>query len=767
MNKIQQAGYRLPQWKEFSRRVIEENQCRCSRCNRHESEGVTLQVHHTYYDSQLFHAPWNYKLSAFEVLCQGCHAKEHGHIMPMEGWEYIGYEDLEEPCFPCEYPGCGYELRYVHTIFHPKWGYLNVGSVHADKLTGTNQASEVENVEKRKKTMLESFLNEKKWRHFDNKYYREFVHFPITVTEQDATFKLSIFIPLPDTYQTLYEAQKAAFNICFNQSPQQFFQQYNIPYPEDEIRKPRSKKNPVIYHDQLSFAISNQSGKLVHVDSVQPDTLCNCVCPACGLPLKAENTTEQPNNHRFIHLSDASCENYFVEMYRRLALQLIEQNQQISVPEYKDSQAELFIPEHSITIKNIKYPAYPYDSLVTYSNNDTDLQLGILIDMDGTITDEQIRQIQQENIPTVKVSLVKQYNAIFPLKLKELQELLRMNSKPVKWIHSPQYDQQAQRLLQEKQSFLEKMQSRIQQSLNDCIIEGYEIEQCVDIYTHYDKYPSSIKRLFNHTLENTIERIIFTPTTDDLKHSEKCIRLIKWYQWHDTIQGINYELLGILNKNIKKHFDFIELAKQKQNHTSLRLELLQHLFSYYFINNADYVDIEWAKNRFTTIRNDYQKPFLKYRGSLSLEQKIGMELFFILYLYYGVLRFSWHDNKKSRMYQKISSPDNQPIFAAIGSLWFGHIFTRFDTDDLQTFIHTIATQHPKAAPWVLTYIENSSYREYCLQNNIAYQELEQYREEYYNIWIAGILYSALPYNYDKNHNQHELFPKVTLPRVST
>ena len=766
MNRLLLSAYRQPQWKEFSRRVIEENQCRCSRCNRHESEGVTLQVHHTYYNPQLFHAPWDYPLSAFEVLCKGCHVKEHGHKMPTEGWEYVegGYQDMEEPCFPCEYPGCGYELRYVHTIYHPKWGYLNVGCVHADKLTGTEQASKVEEAEKSRQSKFESFLNEKKWQHSGNRYYREYVHFHITITELDGKFRLSIFIPLPDTYQTLLEAQKAAFDMCFNQSPRQFFQQHNIPYPEYEIRKPRSKKNPIIYRFQLTFAISNQTGKLVHIDSVQSDTLCNCVCPACGQPLKADNAGAQPNSHRFLHLNGEQCDNYFSEMYRRLVLQLIEQNQLVNIPAYEEEQAELHIPEHSITIETIQYPAPPFDALVTYTSNNKKELLGILIDIEGT-TGEQISKIRNTDISTIKVSLIKQYNSITPLKLKELQELLRTNFKIAKWIHSPQQDQQAQQLIQEKEDFLNQEKSRIQQSINECITEGTDIEKLADTYSDYYKYTKSVKRLFNETIDETMLRIVQEPLPEDIQHTDQCIKMMRWYQLYETKQGIKYELLRML-----KQCDFIDLAKQKHNHTPLRFELLRNLFAYYFLYNDDCIYEEWATDKYNDIRKTIQQLFLKHsplfvqkQKPLSYEQKLGMELCFLLYLYYGVFHFKWLKRKKERMCQLIDSTDNQPIFAAIGTLWFGHIFASFQTDDLQTFIHTIVEQYPQAAPWVLTYIENTNYREYCQLNNIHYKELEQYRNEFYDIWIAGVLYSTLPYYYDKNNNKHVLFPKVTLP----
>ena len=768
MDKVQQAAYRQPQWKEFSRRVIEANQCRCSQCHRHESEGITLQVHHTYYKPELFKYPWDYPLKAFEVLCKGCHAKEHGHIMPTEGWEYVEgwYEDMKEPCFPCEYPGCSFELRHVHTIYHPKWGYLNVGCVHADILTGTKQASEVEKEEKRRHIRLESFLNPKKWQKYGNHYYQEFVHFPITITQENNVFQVSIFIPLVETYTTLEDAQKAAFNICYNVSPRQFFEQHNIPYPEMEIRKPRSKKNPVLYRDQLTFAISNQTGQLVHIDSVEPDIMCNCVCPGCGKPLKAEVSSERREDHRFVHLYEPPCDDFYVQMYRRLALQLIEQNKHIWLPSLENTEAELYLPDSKIQLHSIQYPSAPFDALVTYLEEGIEKQIGILIDIDHSSIDEQLRQAKSFKVPVLQISLIKQFNTTPPLKLKELQELLLNTTKIYSWRYNPDFDKKVVQLCQEKQDYLNLLQTQIQQNIDNYIIdiEEQNIRDIAEIYQVHERYSESVKRLFRTLLEKNVERIICEPTPEDLANTPRCDELIRWYQQYNTYQGENYTLTSIL-----RGYDFVLGAKQGYNHTIERFHLLHNIYGYFFFHNIGHPNEEdYARYKYDIIRKKIREPFVKHsplfslHSTLSKEQKIGMELCFLLYLYYGVAHFSWNGAKKAFMFRQINKTENLPIFAAVGSLWFGHIFNCFQTDDFQTFINTIFTQYPQAAPWVLTYIENTNYFDYCRQNNISYKVLEQYREEYNNKWIAGVLYSTLSYYYDSKNIRHELFPKVSL-----
>jgi hypothetical protein len=50
--------------------------------------------------------------------------------VPHKGWQCIDIEDLEEPCHVCEM--CEVQIvRYVHTMFHPDYGTLEVGCICA------------------------------------------------------------------------------------------------------------------------------------------------------------------------------------------------------------------------------------------------------------------------------------------------------------------------------------------------------------------------------------------------------------------------------------------------------------------------------------------------------------------------------------------------------------------------------------------------------------------------------------------------------------
>jgi hypothetical protein len=127
----------------------------CERCSRSAGDGLVLQVHHKEYIRG--HKPWEYEHSDCEVLCKGCHAKEHGKIQPTSDWVLVGEDDLEEVCGICD--NCGTEIRYVFFIEHPKWNSMAVGTDCCDYLTESEEATKWRRfIEKKKR-----FINSKSW----------------------------------------------------------------------------------------------------------------------------------------------------------------------------------------------------------------------------------------------------------------------------------------------------------------------------------------------------------------------------------------------------------------------------------------------------------------------------------------------------------------------------------------------------------------------------------------------------------------------------
>lgn len=619
MNNKQLAPYKQTRWKRFCQTIIEEYDHCCGRCGRKETEGATLQVHHKYYEQNK--KPWEYPVSACEVLCKACHAKEHGHTMPTDGWEYIDLEDMGEPCVNCEYPNCTYEglLRYVHTVYHPKWGFLNVGCNHADKLTATNQASEKENDFKK-------FLKEDKWIRSDNQYIREYYEYFIIIKHVADQYALNIYnVQVGNPYVSLSEAQSAAFEICNNYLSETFCKQYGLPYPDSKDKKPRSKSNPTIYKNKLAFAYNYRKGKLLHVDSVDPYVLCHCACPACGEPLYADNTSENVQQHQFRHYNDQPCKSAFEEMYRQLALQLIEDNKQITLPSYKNPEVELSIPSEVIQDLSIKKSEL-YDAVVKYRINDADKQCGIVINFTSSCDENRLRKIKQANIPTIEIKLSKHIER--PIKFKELRNQLLNIQNFASWLMHPQYEQREKLLFEAKNAYVNKLHNLIPLTINSCIKGDDQIDQVAERYLFCEEFPETTKSLFNQYLNNTVQRIIREPTEEDRTHTDNCLEILEWLYHYDN-DTLYYDIL--------RHCDFVKLAKQQYNHTEKRLGFMHAVFNYYF-SKEPYLNRNDVETEYDYIRKKIRKPFfncspffnkVKNKNQpISTQQKYGMELYF-------------------------------------------------------------------------------------------------------------------------------------------
>jgi len=147
--------YRAIKWKEFRDNVIELDGNICLKCGRSGHE-VTLQVHHKKYIKG--RKPWEYGVDDCITLCKGCHAAEHGIVLPKLGWVFIAENDLGDRVGTCE--NCGTQIRYSFLIFHKGWGTMEVGILCCNNLTESNEAKMIERYKARKKR----FINSKKWK---------------------------------------------------------------------------------------------------------------------------------------------------------------------------------------------------------------------------------------------------------------------------------------------------------------------------------------------------------------------------------------------------------------------------------------------------------------------------------------------------------------------------------------------------------------------------------------------------------------------------
>lgn len=149
--------YRRKEWFEFRSACIDAAGKKCERCGKTEKQ-ASLQVHHPHYGRNLM--PWEYDQKFCEVLCKGCHAREHRKIKPISGWTLI-HSDWEDGSptgwTRCEH--CDAPMEWHNDLWHPEWGAITVGYECADKL-GAHEVHAI----KRKRERMNTFIYSPRWK---------------------------------------------------------------------------------------------------------------------------------------------------------------------------------------------------------------------------------------------------------------------------------------------------------------------------------------------------------------------------------------------------------------------------------------------------------------------------------------------------------------------------------------------------------------------------------------------------------------------------
>lgn len=233
--------YHKSEWKEFSASVIELDGYKCTNCGRTNQEAI-LQVHHKkYIDGRKL---WEYGTADCTTLCKGCHAAEHGHIKPKSGWQYVCDDDLGDLGRTCE--NCGTNIRYVFTIFHPKWGILEVGTLCCDNLTDTELASNKIESLKRYERRPAHFKSSKKWKYNGEVLEIRQGAFDIQVRQKEGLYYLTIHqLTSKKAYETLNSAKAAAFRAVESGDLVEYLIRRNIRIAEH--RGKRKKTNKICY----------------------------------------------------------------------------------------------------------------------------------------------------------------------------------------------------------------------------------------------------------------------------------------------------------------------------------------------------------------------------------------------------------------------------------------------------------------------------------------------------------------------------------------
>lgn len=199
--------YSHAEWKSFRNEMIEIAGAACERCHRHKDAGAVLQVHHKSYVPGK--APWEYPYELCEVLCKGCHAAEHGKVMPRTGWQCVGDDDLG--CLEGKCDLCGTELRYVFLVQHEKWGFMEVGTNCCDTLTESTEAS----AHRAYQDKMGRFLQSPRWKDDQGRVWIKQGGATISIGADGPKFAISVNGKLGKRrFDTQVAAQQGLFDLC-------------------------------------------------------------------------------------------------------------------------------------------------------------------------------------------------------------------------------------------------------------------------------------------------------------------------------------------------------------------------------------------------------------------------------------------------------------------------------------------------------------------------------------------------------------------------
>ncbi len=68
-------AYKDSRWQKLRLQVMERDGWKCKACGRGDGDGITLNVHHSYYESGT--APWEYPMRSLVTYCEECHKIRH------------------------------------------------------------------------------------------------------------------------------------------------------------------------------------------------------------------------------------------------------------------------------------------------------------------------------------------------------------------------------------------------------------------------------------------------------------------------------------------------------------------------------------------------------------------------------------------------------------------------------------------------------------------------------------------------------------------
>lgn len=222
----------------------------------------------------------------------------------------------------------------------------------------------------------------------------------------------------------------------------------------------------------LTYAL-NVFGKMVYIGSVERGLSCNCRCPKCNEPLVAKLGHEGGRQAHFAHRKDSDCHGSYMTALHKLAEQIIEEEKNVMVPEYKE-----------VAWRRLSFTQVEVEQRVERKDLQPDV-VGItedglrwIIEIRNTheVDEDKKAKLIESNITCLEIDVREQT-------LENLKSFILESTENREWINNPNYDAQ---IVEAKR----KRVSKVEKYLLSCT------ELTIPAYEVYDSRKITIKEAF-------------------------------------------------------------------------------------------------------------------------------------------------------------------------------------------------------------------------------------------------------------------------------
>ena len=212
--------------------------------------------------------------------------------------------------------------------------------------------------------------------------------------------------------------------------------------------------------DRIGYGL--RDGELVHVSQVERGLACHCFCASCGMPLVARKG--EVRVHHFAHANGFSCSNAGETLLHRLAKEIIESLDSISIPPYKFQQKRSTkkwgtLIEHSHEVaRGGRVPIDEISLEKRIGSITPDIVIGsrgkrLLVEIFVThkIDSSKTRKLRKLDLPAIEIKLSEEDAILSP---DDLTEKIKHDLDCKRWVFHP-----AQR--EAERSFIKKFRAAV------------------------------------------------------------------------------------------------------------------------------------------------------------------------------------------------------------------------------------------------------------------------------------------------------------------